>query len=184
MTREERRKRRKRYMEGAKSPNTIKAYAAAWGKFGEWCEAEGIERANATPENIADFLCEMADEGQPNGKPFSRRTILLRRSALVYHYGEAGRKPNPAKDDDVLRTIAGIARETRATVGQPDGLRADDVARIMRHRPKVRGPSEGMQIRRAKLAIRLMYDAALRVGECAALRWEDVIWPGARPRHG
>ena len=98
MTREERRKRRKRYMEGAKSPNTIKAYAAAWGKFGEWCEAEGIERANATPENIADFLCEMADEGQPNGKPFSRRTILLRRSALVYHYGEAGRKPNPAKD--------------------------------------------------------------------------------------
>ena len=38
-------------------------------------------------------------------------------------------------------------------------------------------PLSGRRIRRAKLAIRLMYDALLRIGEAAALRWEDVIWP-------
>ena len=133
MTREERRKRRERYKGKAKSANTLKAYGYAWAKFGEWCVAEGIDRANATPDEIADHLCEMADEGQPNGKPFARNTIKLRRSGLAYHYRKASRSPNPAKDDEVLKVLEGIARETSATVGQPDGLRAEDVTRIMRY---------------------------------------------------
>ena len=50
-------------LERSTSPNTLRAYDQAWRRWVAWTKARGIRAMPATPELVAAFLTELADQG-------------------------------------------------------------------------------------------------------------------------
>ena len=91
-------------LERSTSPNTLRAYDQAWRRWVAWTKARGIRAMPATPELVAAFLTELANQG------LSVATLRLQKVAL----GRAHRSiytPDPTATQGVRRVMAGIARE-------------------------------------------------------------------------
>ena len=172
--REQRRQRRDAYKADQHSAGTRKTYASRWRKWLAWCEAERMPPLEATAEDVADFLVELADAG------YARKTINGHRSAIAFHYKQA-RKPDPTKDVEVESVMAGIQRKTGETVGQAKALLeadAEAIYRMLNSAMLDAPPRRKLPAFRLMACIMTMRDALLRVGECAgAIQWEHVRWP-------
>ena len=93
-------------LERSTSPNTLRAYDQAWRRWVAWTKARGIRAMPATPELVAAFLTELADQG------LSVATLRLQKVAL----GRAHRSiytPDPTATQGVRRVMAGIAPGAR-----------------------------------------------------------------------
>ena len=165
--------------EASHSPATLRNYRAAWGRFVQWCDREGLDPLPAAPESVAAYLAERAEDR-------SLATVRLDRFAVRWAHESAGH-PSPAGHAGVRRVVKGLtrtaARNGRAATRQAAPLTASALAAITATAQRRRtGPtghteSRGQAFRRGLVDIALasvMRDALLRRSEAAALRWADV----------
>ena len=169
----------RRALESATSANTRRAYAQAWRRFEAWVKARGHGHPlPATPDLVAAFLTELAEEGK------SVATLRLTKSALAKVHRSAGH-PDPTENEGVRRVMAGIARDNAKPQRQAKPLTAEALAAVKatakaprQHQGRARrGESARDAERRGRVDIALLSvlrDGLLRRSEAAALRWGDV----------
>ena len=105
--------------ESGQSVNTLRNYA---GQFREWCEHEGQSTLPASPEVVAAYAMELADDGK------SMSTVRLAVAAIVDAHRRAG------LDSPVIvgvsETLRGPARQIGVSQKQAKPLDADSLAAI------------------------------------------------------
>ena len=98
-------------LDGSTSANTRRAYAQAWRRFEVWIKQRGPGHPlPATPELVAAFLAELAEEATaltPRGKEVA--TLRLTKSALAAVHRSTGHQ-DPTDNEGVRKVMAGIAR--------------------------------------------------------------------------
>ena len=81
----------KRRMRKSKSDNTLKSYAADWNDFTDWCEAHKLCPLPCKPEDIVNYINDLADNAKAN--TVSRRVTAISENHIAGGYQEN----NPAK---------------------------------------------------------------------------------------
>ena len=169
----------RRAPESATSANTRRAYAQAWRRFEVWVKARGHGHPlPATPDLVAAFLTELAEEGK------SVATLRLTKSALAKVHRSAGHQ-DPTDNEGVRQVLAGLARDNAKPQRQAKPLTAEALAAVKatakaprQHQGRARrGESARDAERRGRVDIALLSvlrDGLLRRSEAAALRWGDV----------
>ena len=134
--------------------------------------------AQATPELVAAFLAELAEEGK------SVATLRLTKSALAAVHRSTGHQ-NPTDNEGVRKVMAGLARANGRPQRQAKPLTETALAAVKatagiprRYRDRaVRAENAWAARRRGQVDIALLSvlrDGLLRRSEAAALRWGDV----------
>lgn len=163
------------------SPATRRAYEAAWRHFAEWCAEEGYEDFPATPQTVAAYLTQRADDGR------TFATLKVDRAGIRYYHQLRGVE-SPTQSAGVGRVLRGLGRRAVASKtplgrGQATGLTAQHLSAIRAtallrrvYRSGAR-ESEKTAERRGKVDVALisvMRDALLRRSEAVALTWADI----------
>ena len=166
--------------EAAHSPATLRNYRAAWGRFHEWTDREGLDLLPADPGTVAAYLAERAET-------LSVASVRMDASAIRHAHAEAGHA-NPCATTGVRRVLRGLTRTAARqgrTPSQVTPMSAADLAAIRataerrRVGPSGRSESRGRAFKRARVDVALiatMRDGMLRRSEAAALRWADVAF--------
>ena len=164
-------------LENAQSENTRRNYAGQYRKFRAWCEREEQSPLPASPEVVAAYAAELADDGK------SMSTIRLAVAAIVDAHRSVGLES--PQTTGVTETLRGLSRQVGvSSQKQARPLDADALAAIRAtalNPRKSRGGSLEMEetaLRRGRLDIALasvLSDAGLRISEAATLRWRDVL---------
>ena len=155
------------------SPRTVATYRGHLGVFLEWCAERGVEAAidldadsigrvvePVSPELVVRYVTERDLDGM------SASTIKLDLAALAAAHRDAN-LPDPTKDRDARRVAKGIIKR-HAGRGQRQAAPLT-VAIIERMEAADLAPRD------VGLAW-LLFDAALRIGEAAELRWDDLTF--------
>lgn len=95
----------KRRMRKSKSDNTLKSYSADWNDFTDWCEAHKVTPLPCTPENIVNYVNDLADNAKAN--TVSRRVTAISENHIAGGFQEN----NPAKHVMVHNAMQAIRRE-------------------------------------------------------------------------
>ena len=169
----------RRALESPTSANTRRAYNQAWRRFEGWAKDRGRGHSlPATPELVAAFLAELAEEGK------SVATLRLTKSALAAVHRSAGHQ-DPTDNEGVRKVMAGIARVNGCPQRQAKPLTEIALAAVKAtamqpriHRGRaVRGENAWAARRRGQVDVALLSvlrDGLLRRSEASALRWGDV----------
>ena len=173
---DEQRRRISDALENAQSENTRRNYAGQFRKFGAWCEREEQSPLPASPEVVAAYATDLADDGK------SMSTIRLAVAAIVDAHRRVGLE-SPVSTG-ISETLRGLARQIGVSQKQAKPLDADALAAIKATAftpRRSRGgsiESEETALRRGRVDVALasmLSDAGLRVSEAAQLRWRDVL---------
>ena len=166
-------------LDNSTSANTRRAYNQAWQRFVAWTDARGHGHPlPATPELVAAFLAELAEEGK------SVATFRLTKSALAAVHRPTGHQ-DPTDHEGVKKVMAGIARANGRPQRQAKPLTEVALAAVKataktprQHRGRARrGESAWDAERRGRVDVALLSvlrDGLLRISEAADLRWGDV----------
>ena len=161
------------------SANTRRAYDQAWRRFEVWIKQRGPGHAlPATPELVAAFLAELAEEGK------SVATLRLTKSALAAVHRSTGHQ-DPTDNEGVRKVMAGIARANGRPQRQAKPLTETALAAVKataklprKHQGRARrGESARDAERRGRVDVALLSvlrDGLLRRSEAAELRWGDL----------
>ena len=95
----------KRRMRKSKSDNTLKSYAADWNDFTDWCESNEIVPLPCKPEDIVNYINDLADHAKAN--TVSRRVTAISENHIAAGFQEI----NPAKHVMVHNAMQAIRRE-------------------------------------------------------------------------
>jgi site-specific recombinase XerD len=96
--------RAKKYMESSKSANTRKAYRTDWQHFLGWCQERDVNPIPADPQNVSDYIADLADQG------YKASTIQRRIASISQAHQMAGFE-SPTHTAKVRATWQGIRRE-------------------------------------------------------------------------
>lgn len=160
-------------LESVHAPSTRRVYASAWAAWEAHASAKGYNALPASPEAVAAYLAELADQGQ------SKSALNLARAAIA-HVHRSRDLPSPADHEGVKRVLKGLRREDTRPAQQAMPLTATALAAIeaTAHLPRSgRGghterPGYARQRGMVDIALcRVLRDALLRRSECAALCW-------------
>ena len=170
-------------MMAAWAENTRRGYRSQGRLFAEWCEAEGLECAPATPETVARYLTARAKDG------IRTTTIGMAKAAIDAIHEEKGWL-NPCASTLVRRMMKGLCRQDTRPQRQATALSADGFRAILGAAatprsigPRLETPAEARTRATADVAIvAVLFQAGLRRSEAAALRWEDVGPARGRPK--
>ena len=166
-------------LDGSTSANTRRAYAQAWRRFEAWMKQRGPGHPlPATPELVAAFLAELAEDGKLVA------TLRLTKSALAAVHRSTGHQ-DPTDNEGVRKVMAGIARVNGRPQRQAKPLTETALAAVKatamqprRHRGRtVRAENAWDARRRGQVDVALLSvlrDGLLRRSEASALRWGDV----------
>ena len=99
--------------------STRRNYHAAWRRFQEWSDQEGLSSMPAAPETVAAYLAWRADEG------LSPATLRIDRAAIRYHHTVAG-QANPADNEGVRRVLRGLNPSGNVGGPHPEASRCPD----------------------------------------------------------
>ena len=95
--------RAREYARRSKASNTVRAYQSDWRDFEAWCGDHHRRPLPATPDTVALYLTQMAEQGR---KP---STITRRVSAISQAHQIAEYKP-PTRSAKVRAVLRGIRR--------------------------------------------------------------------------
>ncbi len=162
------------------SPNTRRAYRAAWRRFVAYCDELGIDPLAATPDDVAKFLARMASAPRSprattkKGEPLALGTIKLLLAAINRRYRDE-KRPSPADDPHVSSVLQGLGRLLPRQPRQVRALRAfdlhgmltccDDLAHQQPYRTRAF---------RDAAVLAMGFAGALRRSEICSLRFADV----------
>ena len=154
-------------------PSTRKAYAAAWKRFQDWAEEEGVTSFPADPVTVAAYLVHRDATG------LSFASLAMDRKGISFFHRRAG-IPSPTASEGVKMTMAGVrnraAERGRSEPRQARGLREAglraivDTAHIPRIYPSGRMESREAAILRGAVDIAIasvMRDALNRIRPCS-----------------
>ena len=154
------------------APRTRKTYRSYWRSWSQWCGEEGIAPLGASAQQLVDFLKVKAER-------LSMKSVELYVAAIacVYDVNDPD-GTNPAHAKLVSRKLKALKREKGKRPAQMTGLSAEGFARIqaMARRPQPWETEKQARVRGTKdlAIIGVMRDGLLRVGEAAALTWNDL----------
>ena len=95
----------KRRMRKSKSDNTLKSYSADWNDFTDWCQAHELSPLPCQPEDIVNYINDLADHAKAN--TVSRRVTAISENHIAAGYQDS----NPAKHVMVHNAMQAIRRE-------------------------------------------------------------------------
>jgi integrase len=157
-----------RFIQAAKSPATLRAYASDWRHFAAWCREKGVAPLPATPDTVALYLSGLAEPGE--GKPPRKASTITRRlTAISAVHKRAGHlSPASLQYAQVAETLQGIRRTlgTAPTMKKPLTLN-----RIVKVLHTLEGP---IAAARDKALLLLGFAGGMRRSELAALRVEHL----------
>ena len=121
--------RAREYARQSKASNTIRAYRSDWRDFEEWCFPHRRRPLPATPETVALYLTQLADQGRKSS------TITRRVSAISQAHQMASHR-SPTRSAKVRAVLRGI-RRTKGTMPESKApVLIDDIRRMMASLPK------------------------------------------------
>jgi integrase len=119
------------YAGHSKSEATIRAYAAGWRDFLQFCEQRDAEPLPAQDRTVAAYLAGLADRG-------AKAATIARRLVVISQAHKAADLPSPTTSSLVSRTHAGIRRSIgTAQLGKTPTL-VDDLKRMLDKLPSTR----------------------------------------------
>lgn len=146
-----------------KAANTLKAYAADWDDFTQWCQYNGAKPLPAEPEQIVNYINDLADYAKAN-------TVSRRLSAISENHAAAGyAEDNPARSDLVRRAMEAIRREKGTLQRGKTPLLTEDITTFA-----AQLDGEGIAELRDKALLLLGFAGAFRRSELVALDVEDL----------
>lgn len=150
--------------------NTRIAYDKGWRCYSDYCQRQGVEPLDATPEEVAEFFIEIATQPSPaSGKILSLGTLALYRSAINRQFVDANRT-SPAAHSEVASVLKGLARLRGGTTRQVKALREHHIAAMLRICP------DTLIGRRDAAFLAIGFAAALRRSELCNLKVADIEW--------
>ena len=139
----------------------MRAYRAAWNKFSKWAERHQHIALPASPEVVAAYFTDLADEGAKVS------TIMVALAAIRYFH-----KRQNAVDEThhvlVEATLAGIRRNKRLAPEKKAAIDAPLLKKPLNVIPNTIGG------RRDRLIFRMMFMGAFRRSELTDLNVEDI----------
>ena len=142
----------------------------AWMPFKESNGNKGTSPETATPGDVSDFLCKVADE---KGTVYAHSTF----DGLLYVFSRIRPNDNPAADASVRKTLRGLTREKPSPPQQAKPIGTHELAIIVEAAPN-RKPRESEDQARLRSAedialLRTMHDTGMRGGEAAEVKLND-----------
>ena len=111
--------------------NTLVAYEKAWSRFEDYCADKDLDPLSATPDDVIDFLIELATDASPlSGKMLSMGTVMLYRSALNKKYFNA-ELVSPASHPKVNGVLKGLTRIRGAACRRVKALREYHIQKML-----------------------------------------------------
>ncbi len=159
----------------ALSNNTRIAYEKGWHCFQMFCESENIEPLSATPDEVAEFLIEIATNSKKlNGKCLSFGTITLYRSAINRKYLDA-ELVSPTNHPKVNSVMKGLARMKGNRSRQVKALREKHIMEILSYCDVLsNNPKKRLICYRDAAIIAIGFSCALRRSEICNLCVDDI----------
>lgn len=118
-------------LSSALAKNTRIAYEKGWSCFEDYCASRKIDPFSATPEEVADFLIELATRPSPkSGKTLSMGTVALYKSGINKKYAEAG-MVSPMSHPEVNAVFKGLSRIKGTASRQVKALREHHIKRML-----------------------------------------------------
>lgn len=149
------------YVDAARSPNTLRAYAADCRAFATWCEARGVRPMPASGTVLAGYIAHMAEHG-------ARPSSIDRALSAISQRHEAAGLPSPRTDPLVRAARKGIRRTVGTAPEQKTPLRLPELRAALAALPP--GPIGT----RDRALLLVGWGAALRRAELVALDVADV----------
>jgi integrase len=149
------------YPSNSKSPATIRAYAAGWRDFLQFCQLHGAEPLPATERTVAAYLAALADRG-------AKAATIARRLVVISQAHKAADLPSPTTSSLVSRTHAAIRRTIGTAQTAKSPALVEDLKRMLAHLPATR---VGMRDRALLL---LGFAGGFRRSELVALDVADL----------
>ena len=151
------------YVRASKAPNTIRGYQSDWRDFEDWCTHHGALLLPASPQTVALYLSDLAENGA------KASTIQRRLASLSQAHQLAGFSPAPTADPLVRTTMQGIRR----TLGTAPSQKAPVVTAELRRLIAVT-PDETLAGYRDRALMLIGFAGGFRRGELVALDVEDI----------
>ena len=143
----------------------------AWMPFKEWNGNKGASPKTATPGDVSDFLCKVADE---KGTLYAHKTL----SGLLYVFSRIRPNDNPADFASVRKTLRGLTREKPSPPTQAKPIGTNELAIIVEAAPnrKHRESEDQARLRSAVdiALLRVMHDTGMRGDEAAEVKLNDL----------
>lgn len=165
----------------ALAENTRIAYEKGWTCFREYCGTRDLHPLSATPEDIADFMIELATRPRPqprnmamNGRVLSMGTVVLYRSAINRKYVESG-IVSPTNHPKVNAVLKGLTRLRGTPARQVKALREYHIRKMLNICDRmIRQPSRRLIGLRDAAIIAIGFAGALRRSEICGLTMADI----------
>ena len=140
----------------------------AWMPFKEW---KGTSPETATPGDVSDFLCTVADE---KGTLYAQSAF----NGILYVFSRIRPNDNPADDANVRKTLRGLTREKPSPPQQAQPIGTNELAIIVEAAPnrKHRESEDKARLRSAVdiALLRTMHDTGMRGDEAAEVKLNDL----------
>ena len=124
-------------LSSALAENTRIAYEKGWSCFEKFCSRRDLQPLAATPENIADFMIDLATRPRPlarkipvQDRPLSMGTVVLYRSAINRRFVESG-IVSPTNHPSVNTVLKGLVRLRGRPARQVKALREYHIKKIL-----------------------------------------------------
>ncbi|WP_280391113.1 hypothetical protein, partial [Nocardia brasiliensis] len=173
-----------RYFAAADADNTVRTYGSAWRGFTAWCAEHELRALPADPGTVARYLAACADDparGRDRERGLSASTLVVWRAAIGHAHTAAG-LPDPGADPLVRGVMLGIEVERTKAGHTPRQAPAATLPVLQTLVTAIHtGGHAASSTWRDQVAARrdiaaavLLYAAALRRGEAAALILGDL----------
>jgi integrase len=147
-------------LEGAYSPNTIRAYRADFMVFEAWCRKEGRLALPATPETVAEFVTA-------EGKKSAPATVGRRRASIAKVH-KLLKLESPVASEDVNLATRTMYRQRGRRQDQALGMTA------LLKQKLIEACADNLRGRRDRALFCTGYDTLCRRAELVQLRIEDL----------
>lgn len=152
----------KEYAAAAKAENTLRAYAADWADFRNWCEGHRLAALPAVPETVALYLTDRTATLKTSS--LARRLTTINRA----HEAAGHRSPATMQNAVVSEVWKGIRRKKGIAEEGKKPLLTLDLKRLLGQLP------DDLQGARDRALLLAGFAGGFRRSELAGLRMEDL----------
>jgi integrase len=150
----------KEYAGQSRAENTKRAYSSDWRRFGEWCEAQGLEALPASPMTVIAYITSMAER--------YKVATLQRHLVSISQAHEMNGHPSPVKNKNVRTVMEGIRRAKGSAQDRKAPVLVEDLRRMVEALPAT------VQGKRDRAMLLIGFAGAFRRSELVALDVGDV----------